>query len=313
MGASESTIGEVTTTMAEVSGGLIASGGAVLGTVEYGGELALGGSTGRFRIRTNGEADRGEGNFETLSVVAEDEKRISLNATHGNLHGSWNTDGPFNITSTDHEGRAQLNMYAYTNYNQSTVHLTADDRGFNIFHNGKRTLSASSKTSQLHGQWVMTDVITVSDKRFKRNVRSLLAKRPPPPGPAPPTPDGRGHAPGQSERSPAWLLRQLRPVSYHFHHDSDSKRMHGGDPKLQRFGFVADELQQVVPEVIRNVKFDDQDDIKAVAYQDLIALMVAAQQQQSDEFHKLTGRLSHLEQLVEQLGERLLAQDRRSK
>merc|ERR1712107_90406 len=71
-----------------------------------------------------------------------------------------------------------------------------------------------------------------------------------------------------------WLLRQLRPVSYSFRKGTESKYM--------RFGFIADELEGVVPQVVRSVGNQQVSDQKAVLYQDFIALLAAAAQSLAD-------------------------------
>jgi hypothetical protein len=68
------------------------------------------------------------------------------------------------------------------------------------------------------------------------------------------------------------LLRQLRPVSYSFRKGVDAKNM--------RFGFIADELENVVPEVVRRPGDREVSQQKAVVYQDLIALLFAGSQSQ---------------------------------
>jgi hypothetical protein len=94
-----------------------------------------------------------------------------------------------------------------------------------------------------------------------------------------------------------WLLRQLRPVSYSFRSGAESKYM--------RFGFIADELESVVPEVVRSVGNQRVNDQKAVVYQDLIAILTAAQQSQQQRIETLEGglgevrgRLQSLEKVV---------------
>ena len=41
----------------------------------------------------------------------------------------------------------------------------------------------------------------------------------------------------------AWALRELRPVAYRFRA--------GAEAKYTRFGFIADELERVLPELVR--------------------------------------------------------------
>jgi len=86
-----------------------------------------------------------------------------------------------------------------------------------------------------------------------------------------------------------WLLRQLRPVSYSFRKGMDSKFM--------RFGFIADELESVIPEVVRRGGDREVDDQKAVVYQDLIALIAAASQSQQKLIESQQARVAQLEEM----------------
>lgn len=66
-----------------------------------------------------------------------------------------------------------------------------------------------------------------------------------------------------------WVLRELRPVSYHFKAPTESK--------LQRYGFIADEVEATIPNVVRE-RLDLPDHHKGIVYQDLIAVLAAALQ-----------------------------------
>ncbi|CAK9010054.1 unnamed protein product, partial [Durusdinium trenchii] len=65
---------------------------------------------------------------------------------------------------------------------------------------------------------------------------------------------------GQSEEAEgvSWVLRQLRPVSFKF--------KNGPEAKYSRYGFIAQELQEVLPSVVRSVQTDGREHL-AVAYQ----------------------------------------------
>jgi len=97
-----------------------------------------------------------------------------------------------------------------------------------------------------------------------------------------------------------WLLRQLRPVSYSFRKGFESKYM--------RFGFIADELETVVPEVVRTAKKKDYDDQKSVMYQDLIALLTAATQSQQTIIEELTRQMASMQGQLNRLAEIMAAQ-----
>merc|ERR1719161_598681 len=116
----------------------------------------------------------------------------------------------------------------------------------------------------------------------------------------------------------AWLLRQLRPVS--FIRKEQAKKE--GKPRRE-YGFIAQELEKLLPDIVQPLQSGkgqallDQDDLKGVAYIDLIALLTAFAQQEmlrrerTDEAVALLRRkVAELEgtgdQLREQLREELL-------
>lgn len=91
-----------------------------------------------------------------------------------------------------------------------------------------------------------------------------------------------------------WLLRELRPVSFFL------KR--GPEAKYLKFGFVAQELESVFPNLVRTT---GPDDAKAIASQDLIAVLTLALQmlqkdleEQRRQQHELLSRMARLEQAV---------------
>merc|ERR1712137_448071 len=115
--------------------------------------------------------------------------------------------------------------------------------------------------------------ITLSDQRLKRNIRPLALEKG----------DDEDEQSG-GQRAPAWLLRQLRPISFHFRRDAEGDRVAESfleeEETQERYGFVADEVQKVLPSLIRTIPHGDRGDVKGVAQQDLLALAIAAQQAQ---------------------------------
>lgn len=124
--------------------------------------------------------------------------------------------------------------------------------------------STQAVGGQLHGQWLANGIFTYSDRRLKSDITPLRK-----------TLKGRASLPLAESESEAdtrdgalWVLRQLRPVSYHLKKGPDAKYMH--------FGFIADELEQSLPEVIRTVESKEEaTSFRSVAYQDLIAVLTA--------------------------------------
>lgn len=82
-----------------------------------------------------------------------------------------------------------------------------------------------------------------------------------------------GGAARAKDQPVGWLLRELRPVSFNL--------KHGPEAKYLKFGFIAQELETVFPNLVRTV---GQDDTKAVASQDLIAVLTLALQNLQKEF-----------------------------
>lgn len=68
-------------------------------------------------------------------------------------------------------------------------------------------------------------------------------------------------------------MRELRPVSFNLKHGPEAKHL--------KFGFIAQELETVFPNLVRTV---GKDDTKAVASQDLIAVLTLALQTLQKEF-----------------------------
>lgn len=151
--------------------------------------------------------------------------------------------------------------------------------------NSARSATFESDGGILHGTWTVSATPTTSDRRLKKDIVPLrktlrgalsqgdqlvpAVKKDLKGSEAGGNEFIRGEQPGDGA---LWLLRQLRPVSYSFRKGAESKHM--------RFGFVADELESVVPQVVRNMGNREVPDQKAVVYQDLIALLTAALQEQ---------------------------------
>lgn len=157
---------------------------------------------------------------------------------------------------------------------------------------GTRVLAFDGSGGTLHNTWVSNTVLTVSDRRMKkdikplqRSLRDLLSPQASEPAAtvAPTAPAG---APKGDDAGALWMLRQLRPVSYYFKKGSESKYM--------RFGFIADELESVVPQVVRQGRSDELSNTKSVVYTDLIALLTAAAQGQQQVIERQQGRMDKL-------------------
>lgn len=110
-----------------------------------------------------------------------------------------------------------------------------------------------------------------------------------------------------SGQSPAltWILRQLRPVSYTFKNGADAKNV--------RFGFIADEIAQVLPQIVREIPKRDTDEIneetdelgkkKGIVYPDLIAVLTTAVKEFSGQMKAMQSRLKTAEMELDRLDE----------
>lgn len=177
----------------------------------------------------------------------------------------------------------------------ATTYITETSNDLLVYVNNVKTATFESDGGILHGSWNVESSLVTSDRRLKTNImplqrtlRDVIAPRGEKKAPGSTQVAGQEGGKGKSGDGALWLLRQLRPVSYSFRKGMDSKYM--------RFGFIADELESVVPEVVRRPGDREVTDQKAVVYQDLIALLAAASQSQQKVIESLEARLLKLEE-----------------
>jgi hypothetical protein len=195
-----------------------------------------------------------------------------------------------------HDGKTMLRMV--TDNAQNTVEVRKGDDALNY-----RSISFTiGGANQLHGLWLSDEVIATSEGAYKTGIRNLedyarqctsescrAAQR-----------NARhrhstlrrimprsGRSQEQGEAGPVgnieWVLRELRPVAFKYKDAPDSKSV--------RFGFLAEELQKLLPEVVRSTNTgQDGKSRRGVVYQDLIALLAAG-------FREQQGRLEKMEKL----------------
>jgi len=88
----------------------------------------------------------------------------------------------------------------------------------------------------------------------------------------------------------------LRPVSYNFKKGTDGKNM--------RFGFIADELEKVLPQVVRELP-GEADSVggkkKGVVYPDLIAVLTAMMKEFSGQLKAVQARVKTAELELDRL------------
>jgi len=206
----------------------------------------------------------------------------------------------------------------YDGSGNSKAYIQRNSNNLELYVGNQRSATFESDGGILHGSWDVETSLVTSDRRLKSNImplqrtlRDVIVPRGDKKAPAsPPSTTKAAGARGTGNKKDAdgalWLLRQLRPVSYSFRKGMDSKYM--------RFGFIADELETVVPEVVRHPGDREVSNQKAVVYQDLIALLAAASQSLADQNRKLAEKSEKLEEksekqqsLIEQLMERVVA------
>ncbi|CAL1154862.1 unnamed protein product [Cladocopium goreaui] len=162
-----------------------------------------------------------------------------------------------------------------------TTYLDSASGNLEAYVSGTRTLSLTSDGGILHGLWSADTVVSLSDRRLKRNIRPLAKALP------------KGL---DSEMSPLrWVLRQLRPVSYRF--------VRGADAKHTRFGFIADEVEQVLPAVVHEVD-GAEGPRKSIVYTDLIAVLTAVVRDFGSEVEAVKKRVALAEAALNELDQK---------
>jgi hypothetical protein len=151
----------------------------------------------------------------------------------------------------------------------------------------------------LHGLWHSDEVIASSDRTMKVDIAnledyagrcqtpecrqasrtSLLHRLKP-----------RGKRGSEPVRSLFPILQELRPVVYRYKDGAT-----GLGKNQVRFGFVADELEQLVPDVVRTTTKEGQSK-KGVVYQDLIALLAAGMREHQGRLEAVERQHSSSEQ-----------------
>lgn len=191
-------------------------------------------------------------------------------------------------------------------FTTATTYIKEKSSQLEVFVSGVKTATFEADGGILHGSWNVESSLVTSDRRLKTNImplqrtlRDVIAPRgekKAPPG----STQVAGQEGGKSKAGDGalWLLRQLRPVSYSFRKGMDSKYM--------RFGFIADELESVVPEVVRHPGDREVTDQKAVVYQDLIALLAAASQSQQKLIESQQARVEQLESMQMRMMEKIM-------
>jgi len=190
-------------------------------------------------------------------------------------------------------GSDGIQLGADFNAGTSGTKIVTSGQSVLVYAGGVKSATFESDGGILHGSWSVESALVTSDRRLKTNIMPLqrtLREVVLPRGEQKTSDPASSQ--GQRGDGALWLLRQLRPVSYSFRKGADSKSM--------RFGFIADELDSVVPEVVRRPGDREVSDQKAVVYQDLIALLAAASQSQQTMIETQKSELEQQKSALEQ-------------
>lgn len=120
-------------------------------------------------------------------------------------------------------------------------------------------------------------VTTISDRRLKNNIKTI--------------------------QSPVDKILDLRGVTHgwnqNYHQDGELEKIDGLKLPEQavNYGFIAQELEEVLPEVVVN----DERGIKTVEYSKVVPLLVEGMKEQQSTIEKLSDRVDKLSELVNQL------------
>jgi len=161
-----------------------------------------------------------------------------------------------------------------------------------------KSLSMNYMGGTLHGMWNMdydgSGMFQYSDRRLKENIRPLYktlaaaSAGGPDTRKVPDKPDDK--ADRDIGEQPHWsdVLQRLRPVSYDLR----------SDPGKERFGFIADEMGQVLPQVTRTQA--NQESRMGIIYEDLIAVLINAMQDLFSDMAQLRPRVNSVEHRIQE-------------
>jgi hypothetical protein len=149
--------------------------------------------------------------------------------------------------------------------------------------NGQKSITISTAGGTLHGTWSADNSLDTSDRRLKKDImplgKTLAEKMTRAQAWADEGSDGVLPTTDEAQETTtaeavSWILRELRPVSFKFRR--------GPESKYSRYGFVAQELARVLPQIVREI-----DGYHHVRYQDIVAVLTLTAQQQQDQLEAL--------------------------
>jgi len=142
---------------------------------------------------------------------------------------------------------------------------------------GASSLRLTQHGGSLHGLWYLDAdganmEASSSDRRLKKNIRPLFE-----------TLGGSASGAAQDRTVLDALMHRLEPKAYRLK----------GDAKHTRFGFIADEMEQVLPQITRTAASPERR--KGIMYQDLIAFLTNMMQDLFADLSTASSRLQAVE------------------
>jgi UDP-3-O-[3-hydroxymyristoyl] glucosamine N-acyltransferase len=193
------------------------------------------------------------------SLVVDGSLSVKCNSVYDEM---LSVTGPLFVTdSADISGLTRFHSHVSTSgrlHFGSVAELCAGS--FNFI-----SADESTGTGYLNGVWVSEAPVTTSDLRLKREIVPVWIEL-----------IGRS-----GFRNATQLLQTLRPVAYSTLADESNRR----------FGFIAQEVERVVPDLVYT---HNDTETKGLFYQDLIALLVEAVQEQQNETEQLHQKVESL-------------------
>lgn len=193
-----------------------------------------------------------------------------------------------------------MNVYdkLYTS-NVKTSYMQFDSNAIKFQAFGGKAMSLTSDGGVLHGVWTADVSISTSDRRLKDNIKPLYQTLQ---ETSSKLASGWSSPQGEDTMT-GWVLREMRPVSYSFKKGADSKQV--------RLGFVAQEVEKVLPSVAPTI--NDEQQTKGVDYMDLIAVLTNALKELQQGIKVITPRMLSIEDRVKKRKERKYKNKRASR
>lgn len=246
--------------------------------LENGGALDLDAKS-HLALKTNG--------IEKIRVALDGNVGIGLTSPAEKLHidggirigpSTGNGAGTIRYTGSDFQGRVGNSWQSLTAGGVGgTLWSSAGANAYFVGGNVGIGIDNPLHTLQVNGNIGMTgDIVGVSDVRTKKSIQDIS--------------------------NATSIIKELRPVSYEF----ESKDFHNLDlPKGEQFGFIAQELENVIPALVSNSTSTElngvQTDLKGINYIQLIPVLTQAIQEQQTLIDAQQSQIDDLNSMVKQL------------